>query len=200
MVSYEATRRRYRGKMASGYEAKRRVQQRWTQENEIVEEWLREYSWNRPRTIILDAPVGTGRFLRLYEKLGRASVTGVDSSEEMLALARRKRTDAEIGLGDVTNLGEYETMQFDVAVCVRFLDLVPQAAAHATVGELCRVTTDMIILTVRLGPRYVPKSNTATHDERKFRTLVTRLDWRVADERTIFDQGWRVMRLERRAL
>jgi len=43
----------------------------------------------------------------------------------------------------------------------------------------------------------VPKSNTATHDERKFRSLARRLGWMIAEEVEIFDAGWRVARLER---
>ena len=147
---------------------------------------------------VLDCPVGTGRFLRLYRDLGIRYVTGVDASEEMLALARRKRWSRGVKLEqrDAAKLELHAS--HDVAVCVRFLDLIDERAMQTVTEGLCRAARHGVILTVRLGPTYVPKVNTATHDERKFRALIRRLGWTVAEEVPIFDAGWRVMLLRRR--
>lgn len=203
MVSYEATRKKYRGQMAAGYVAKRSRQIRWDRENEIVRTLLllsekqrrdKEGRGAKPGSVI-DCPVGTGRFLRLYGEL-RLSVTGVDASEEMLAQARRIESRGDLRIGDATDLSEFH--QHDHAVCVRFLDLLDEETMRRVVGQLAVVARRSIILTVRLGEEYVPKSNTATHDEKKFLALWRRLDWRVSEEERIFDAGWRVMRLVRR--
>lgn len=147
---------------------------------------------------MLDVPVGSGRFLTLYRKLHVRWVNGVDVSEEMLALARAKKTAAKLDVGSATAL-DFPDDSFETVVCVRFLDLIDEEAARQVVRELCRVAVETIILTVRLGEKYVPKSNTATHDERKFRALLSRLGWRSSAEEKIFDAGWTVMRLEPKA-
>lgn len=195
MVSYEATRRKYRGKMASGYEAKRKPQRRWKDENRLVDEMTSEL----PRhTRLLDAPCGTGRFLNLWELRGFRWL-GIDASEEMLALARRKRTArSDLRVGDVTSL-EIDDGYVDCAVCVRFLDLVDQDTMRRAVRELHRVLRagGRLVLTIRLGPEYLPKSNTATHDERAFRSLVKRLGFATTRDEPVFNAGWHVMQLEK---
>lgn len=192
MVSLEATSRKYRGKTASGYEAKRRKQMRWHLENEAVEKFIEGASGS-----VLDVPVGTGRFLPLYERmLSGMEAVGVDISEEMLALARRK-SDFPLEVGDATKL-RFTDATFDVVVCVRFLDLIDEAAMCKVVTELCRVARERIILTIRLGEKYIPKSNTATHDEKKFLALIRRLGWIIAGDVPVFRAGWHVFKLERR--
>lgn len=199
MVSYEATKRKYRGKMASGYVAKRSRQERWHRENELVQGMLRQICTRR--SVVLDCPVGAGRFLPTYAPIG-CRVVGVDSSDEMLALAAKELRRLQSGdrvrltVGDAVDL-DHADESVDVAVCVRFLDLVPQSTMRAAVAELCRAARRHVILTIRLGDAYVEKVNTATHDSRGFRRLVTTLGWRVAEEYPIFNQGWTVLRLER---
>jgi len=197
-VSIEKTSKRYRGKMARGYETKRKTQYRWDIENKTVEDMLKLL---RPETV-LDVPVGTGRFLKVYQKLGILNVTGIDSSEEMLELAHRKRIDKtanyRLRIGDARKLAASEKSH-DVAVCVRFLDLIDEEAMREVVKELCRVAVRAIILTIRLGPKYIPKSNTATHDSNKFRALVRSQGFNIIKEVPVLNAGWQIMRLERRS-
>lgn len=193
MVSIAQTSKKYRGKKAASYDAVRKRQQRWALENEAVARMLRGTTG-----AVLDVPCGTGRFFSLYFE-ERLTVTGVDISEEMLALARRKvprGRSAALKIGDATNLRGCEC---DVAVCVRFLDLIDEEAMRKVVTELCGVARNRIVLTIRLGTKYVPKVNTATHDSRKFNALVTRLGWCREEVVPIFEQGWVVMQLGRRA-
>lgn len=193
MVTYEQTRRKYHGRKAETYDAVRRKQERWDLENEAV----RRYLEGAPGPV-LDVPVGTGRFLALYARLG-LTVTGVDASQEMLALARRKKHAVGrcfLEPGDASALN-YEDWMFGTSVCVRFLDLIPEENMHDVLRELCRVTQDRIILTIRLGEKYVNKSNTCEHDRKKFYRLVKSHHWQVEHATPIFGQGWEVVRLGR---
>jgi len=56
-----------------------------------------------PGEPVLDAGCGTGRHFVWLAELGR-QVVGVDQSPEMLALAREKQPDADLRLGDLSNL------------------------------------------------------------------------------------------------
>lgn len=201
MVSITQTARKYHGRKAATYDEIRTKQQRWTLENDAVDKLLRKL---KPVSSVLDVPVGTGRFLPLYEVLSVATVFGVDVSEEMLALARQKVTrrmrqnaTVELALGDATKLDASDAT-VDVVVCVRFLDLIDEEAMRKVVTELCRVARRGVILTIRLGDAYVPKTNTAEHDRAAFNRLVKKLGWRVEESIPIFDAGWTVMRLGRK--
>ena len=119
----------------------------------------------------------------------------------MLALAKRKlkRGDqVELMVGDATKI-DASDRTWDVAVCVRFLDLIDEEAMRRVVTELCRVARRAVILTIRFSAgAYRPKVNTAEHDRRKFNALVTRLKWRVSESVPFRDAGWEIVRLERR--
>lgn len=200
MVSIEQTAKKYHGRKAVTYDAVRTKQQRWTLENEAVERLL-----GIPNGVksVVDVPVGTGRFLPLYRRLGIIDITGVDVSEEMLKLAKRKRVGAHLHVGDATALAEpdgqpYEYGAFDVAVCVRFLDLIDEAAMRRVMAELMRVARRAVVLTIRWGENYVPKVNTATHDRNAFKRLIKRHGWGIEETVPIFEAGWVVMRLGRR--
>jgi len=188
----DRTARKYRGKMASGYEAKRMKQLRWHQENAIVRGML-----EGARGSVLDVPVGTGRFLAMYNELGLHPVVGIDSSDEMLKLAARKGFPYELENGDARKL-RFADRSFDNVVCVRFLDLIDEPAMTAVVTELLRVASSRVIATVRFGPAYILKSNTATHDEVKFKALISQLGWQITEAVLIFDAGWHVLKMEKR--
>lgn len=200
MVSIEQTSRKYRGRKAATYEEVRQRQERWAIENEAVRRYLTEL---RPRSV-LDCPVGTGRFFGVYRELNVQTIHGVDTSEEMLALARKKkmrwgilnRDRVVLEQGDASNL-RWGRDTMDVAVCVRFLDLIDEEAMRRVMREMSRVARRAVVLTIRLGDRYVPKTNTATHDRRKFYRLVRGLGLEVAHATPVFRQGWEVMMLRR---
>lgn len=195
-VNIKTTSKKYRGKKAATYDAIRIKQVRWDEENRIVGLMLTAC---KPANV-LDVPVGTGRFLSLYAALGIKFVDGVDVSEEMLALARKKKIKPEkltLKVGDASAL-DFHDKSRDVVVCVRFLDLIDQEAMHVVVGEMCRVAKRAIICTIRFGKKYVPKSNTAEHDEKKFTALVAKLGWKITEKAPIFKAGWHVVMMERK--
>lgn len=190
MVSHKHTSIKYHGRMAANYEAKRSKQLRWHLENIAVRNMLE----GTPRKAkLLDAPVGQGRFLQLYHDL-ELDVLGVDMSRDMMAQAKVTGM-ATLCQGDVTNLAFLADDQFHTAVCVRFLDLIPEETMQSAMRELCRVTNNAIVLTIRLGPEYLPKVNTATHDHDRFLSLIQEMNWQIIKDVPIFNKGWHVFKL-----
>lgn len=95
---------------------------------------------------ILDVGTGTGRAAFLIADLG-AHVTGVDASDEMLAVAReraRGRHDhVEFAVGDAHALS-FADRSFDSAVSLRVLMHTPRW--RVCVDELCRVSRRTVVL------------------------------------------------------
>jgi ubiquinone/menaquinone biosynthesis C-methylase UbiE len=187
-VNIETTSRKYHGNMAANYETKRKKQQRWDLENEVVKRFLSKI---QPRSI-LDVPCGTGRYFPLYDQLRVRRVLAVDVSDSMLAIAKHKtkkitRTTITLKRKDVRRL---KVKPVDVSVCVRFLDLIDESAMREVMRKLMKVSSIGIICTIRLGESYIAKSNTATHDEQKFRKLLKYHGWRIAKSVPVFAQGW----------
>lgn len=194
-VNIDTTSKKYHGRMAETYETKRKKQQRWDQENETVERMLTKL---KPRTV-LDVPCGTGRFVEVYDALRVKRVTAVDVSDSMIRLAQRKYTkhvDVKFVCKDVRKLKVEKKV--DVSVCVRFLDLIDDVAMRQVVTKLCKVTKTAIICTIRLGPKYIAKSNTATHAEKKFRALLRKNGWKIAKDVPVFTAGWHIFLLKPR--
>jgi SAM-dependent methyltransferase len=95
---------------------------------------------------ILDVGTGTGRAALMLASRG-ARVTGVDASEEMLAMARAQA--GARGLAIDFRAGDAHALPvpdgaFDAAVCLRVIMHTPQW--RAVVGELCRVSRRRVVL------------------------------------------------------
>lgn len=199
MASIDKISRAYRGQLAAKYDKVRDKQARWHDENRVVEGMLEVGAPGKrgKQSKLLDMPVGTGRFLEAYRRLGYRP-TGVDSSEEMLEQAQRKGPwGGGLLVGDARHL-EFLDKTFDVSVCVRFLNLIEEEALREVMRELDRVTRRMIVLTIRLGEEYHSGSSMATHDDKRFRALVRRLGWQFGAEVPWRAQGWLITRLDRR--
>jgi ubiquinone/menaquinone biosynthesis C-methylase UbiE len=97
-------------------------------------EWLGE----RVRGRVLEVAIGTGRNL-LYYPPG-VTVTGIELSPGMLAVARRRAADlghdANLQPGDAEHLPSADA-SFDTVVCALSLCAIPDAAA--AIGEMKRV-------------------------------------------------------------
>jgi 2-polyprenyl-3-methyl-5-hydroxy-6-metoxy-1,4-benzoquinol methylase len=95
---------------------------------------------------VLDVGSGTGRAALLLARAG-ASVTAVDASEPMLAVARQRASDEHanitFALGDAHAL-EFPDRAFDVAVSFRVLMHTPQW--RICLGELCRVADRLVVI------------------------------------------------------
>jgi 2-polyprenyl-3-methyl-5-hydroxy-6-metoxy-1,4-benzoquinol methylase len=99
----------------------------------------------RGRTI-LDVGTGTGRAALLLAGAG-GIVTGVDASEQMLAVARERASEAHSSIvfqaGDAHAL-PFPSGSFDTAVSLRVLMHTPRW--QQCIGELCRVARHAVVL------------------------------------------------------
>jgi len=143
----------YHGGQAENYLKKRTKQDYWHLEQRVVRDLLAELP---DGLSVLDVPFGTGRFVPYYlEK--RMTVYGLDSSEDMLQVARRvlerDYLKCNLELGDAQRL-PYGANSFDLVVCFRFLShVVSFDQARAILLELNRVARwkALIQLRVRRG-------------------------------------------------
>jgi ubiquinone/menaquinone biosynthesis C-methylase UbiE len=95
---------------------------------------------------VLDVGTGTGRAALLMARLG-ATVTGVDPSAEMLAIARRRAAEASLAIefaaGDAHGL-EFPDRAFDVVLSLRVL--MHAADWTTALAEVCRVSNHLVIV------------------------------------------------------
>ncbi len=90
---------------------------------------------------LLDAGCGSGEFAALAVSHG-ATVSGIDASPGMLAVARRRAPEADLRVGDIAAL-PWDDDAFDLVTAfnaVQFTDDVP-----ATIAELARVAPRVAI-------------------------------------------------------
>ncbi len=94
---------------------------------------------------VLDVGTGTGRAAIALARRG-AIVTGVDASNEMLAVARVRAVDAHVDVtfaaGDAHGLS-FGDRSFDAVVCLRVLMHTPDW--RQSLGELCRVARTRVV-------------------------------------------------------
>jgi SAM-dependent methyltransferase len=94
---------------------------------------------------VLDVGTGTGRAAIALARRG-ATVTGVDASSEMLAVAARRAAEAgadvTFGSGDAHQL-PFDARSFDAVTCFRVLMHTPDW--QRALGELCRVARHRVV-------------------------------------------------------
>lgn len=183
----------YVGAKAAKYDNVRKEKKKWKDENDTIQLYMKDL---KPGTKVLDIPVGTGRMLKFFDKNG-FQVTGVDTSDDMLALAGKiKVKNVVLQQGDARKL-EFKDASFDAVVCLRLLHLVPEKEMQKIVTELTRVAKKLMIVTVQVRDEYYEGHDTVTHVDKKFYALLKRLGWSVSDKRKLTGAGWYVIRLER---
>ena len=106
---------------------------------------LTEFAGPLPGRIILDVGTGTGRAALLLAA-GGATVTGIDASDQMLAVARQRAEEQGTRVvfrhGDAHAI-EFADRAFDVVVCLRVLMHTPQW--RRCIAELCRVSRGIVV-------------------------------------------------------
>lgn len=136
---------RYYGDVASNYNAVRETSPRWRKEHELVRDYL---SRCRGKTV-LDAPVGTGRFVPVYKEFGLRFI-GADKSDAMLAVAQQAAREVGYDGGRYVQadaLAPYpKDMTSDVGVCMRFLNWLPRGSAAKAFRHLADVCREQIIV------------------------------------------------------
>lgn len=116
-------------------------------------EWLGE----RARGRVLEIAVGTGRSLEYYDR--RTTVTGIDLSPAMLAIARERAEtlgrDVELIEGDAANLPAGDE-SFDTVVCALALCTIPDP--RRAIAEMKRVLVPggQLLLLDHIGSSWPP--------------------------------------------
>ena len=152
---------------------------------------------------VLEVGVGTGISLPYYSQSCR--VTGIDISEEMLDVARRRIVDQQltnvdrVAVMDAQNL-DFETGSFDVVTAQYVVNTVPDP--EAALDEFMRVLRpggELIIIN-RIGAEAGPRLKI----ERMLQPVVERLGWRSEFPWSRFEawmaQSGQVELLERRPM
>jgi SAM-dependent methyltransferase len=128
---------RYRGAVAAGYDAHRMQGPEWAPEQAAIADLVTDGP-------VLDVPIGTGRFLPIYQA-ARFACVGIDISPEMLSEARKKQTQSDrLMLGDIFQL-PFAGRSFATAVCTRFLNWCEPIDMRRAIGELRRVAHCLIV-------------------------------------------------------
>jgi 2-polyprenyl-3-methyl-5-hydroxy-6-metoxy-1,4-benzoquinol methylase len=132
---------------------------------------------------VLDVGTGTGRAAIALAARG-ARVTGVDASEEMLTVARRRAREAgveiEFATGDAHRLG-FPDRSFDTVVCLRVLMHTPDW--HQSLAELCRVAKHHVVFDY---PALVSAAALQSASRRLAASLGARVEsYRVFTERSL---------------
>ena len=139
---------KYYSDTALKYDDRRKNNAKWIKENSIVDHYLSKFSKD---TLVLDAPIGTGRFVPLYKKYD-FPVTGFDVSNDMLALAKEKAQEQEVDIAFKNGSlfeSEIPEASYDLVLCIRFVNWLHQNNASKVIHELNRISSKNIILGVR---------------------------------------------------
>lgn len=185
---------KYHGAVAKNYDAKRLSQQKWHDEQRIIEGWIKEMPGG---SSVLDCPCGTGRFLPVCEANG-LFYDGIDRSEDMLTESAKKRSQAIdnwrqytrmgwLSLGDATNL-EREDTSVDTCLMIRLSRWLTDEQRVQALQEMQRVARKRIIFTARV--RDHPKQ--WTYEEIK----AALSGWKITRDEMAGDENYRVIMLE----
>jgi ubiquinone/menaquinone biosynthesis C-methylase UbiE len=149
----------YTGNIAGEYEQSRKKGQKWHNEDAAMARLLSSLPDGLK---IIDIPVGTGRFFELYANK-KHIVEGADISKDMLHEAQNhpyaekiEHTLSEANIFDLS----YPDSSFDLAICIRFMNLVNSKEVHQALEQLARVSKKHIIVGIR---DLVPISNIKIH-------------------------------------
>ena len=146
----------YRGKGAVNYEAHRRDRPEWAAEHEAVIDFVTEGP-------VLDAPIGTGRFVEIYREKN-LRYAGVDLSPDMLAEVIKRDPEADVRVCDVRDL-PFLDGAFTTAVCSRLLNWLHPPDMSVVLKELSRVAARLIV-SIRTGVEGM--AGNYTHSYAKF--------------------------------
>ena len=117
----------------------------------------REWVCSRARGRVLEIAVGTGRNLAFYPP--EVTITGIELSTEMLAIARKRAADlgraADLREGDAQSL-PFEDGSFDTVLCALSLCTIPDPAR--AIGEMDRVLAPggTLLLIDHIGSSFAP--------------------------------------------
>ena len=142
----------YYGDKAANYEADRQDKDVWKAEQRAIKALVNAGP-------VLDVPIGTGRYLPIYESKG-IWPHGLDVSIDMIKQAQKKRPRLDYKIGSILDI-PHPDAAFKTAVCTRLLNWLSPDDMKTAVGELLRVAPE-VVLSIRLGEPEQKKA-TITH-------------------------------------
>jgi ubiquinone/menaquinone biosynthesis C-methylase UbiE len=139
---------RYTGSSAEQYDSRRSGLAKWSREQDVMARILSRF----PRgTMVLDVPVGTGRFIEFYKQYGLRTI-GVDVSADMLRQCEKKAIEHEYDMPlvrcSIVDLGLSDDC-CEAVVCVRFLNWLEYEELTKAMAELRRVSRGHLVLGLR---------------------------------------------------
>lgn len=143
----------YEGEVVDAYESRRERNPSWHAENRAFEQFLNQIALPRGARV-MDAPIGTGRFLKSFSDRGLL-VIGRDISADMVESAKSRAAatgieGADISIGDATAI-ELGDASVDLVVSVRFLVHLEFATVEKALREFARVTSKFVITHIRVA-------------------------------------------------
>lgn len=189
--------RKYEGQRADQYDDKRQKTQKWIVEQAIVENLLESFPSG---TTVLDAPVGTGRFMNCYQQHGFV-VHGLDRSADMMNKAAKKidnptaiiNGDRQFAFSqqDVRQTW-FPDRSFDVAVNIRITRWLMQEfgpeGIRAMLREMQRVARKRIIFTARVRDHAYAVG---------YDVINSALNgWRISHDLAGYEDAYRIIALE----
>ena len=179
---------KYYGPVATGYDVKRVNDPKWTLEQRIIESYLSDLPAD---SIVLDCPVGTGRFLPFYVTKG-FQILGMDLSMDMLTQASRRDlpgpAKGELRPGDVRATGLPDN-SVDAAVMCRLTRWLSPADCQVAFKELQRVARKRIVWTARVANH--PHARSVELFEQALQP-----GWRIVRNQAGIDTDYRILMAE----
>ena len=206
-MDIDQLRARYRGTTASNYEDRRRNSAKWHREQDAVADFVERIAEDVENPLVLDIPVGTGRFFDLYERNSLRAV-GVDVSEDMLGEARAKlddgQTDITLQQGDIMNLAEVD-VDPDAVVSIRFMNWLDTPAVEDALSNIEATDPEHVVVGIRVRRTLRHRlgglvrrtyhavtgsgeSKTTIHDEQQILTYFAECGFTIED-RELVDEG-----------
>lgn len=178
--------RKYHGDAATGYEAKRENSPKWAAEQKIIAGFLQDLPSG---SSVLDVPVGTGRFIPLFEDM-KLKWWGFDVSKDML-----EQADKKIQMPDLCmfmNLASVHELPLkddsvDMTIMCRLTRWLGPNQRREALQELKRVTKDAIVFTARVR-------NHAYQYSYEDITADLGNDWTIQDDIAADGDDYRVIR------
>lgn len=142
----------YKDKNAKNYEEGRSKSSKWQFEEDTLEAVIRNIKDEIDS--IIDAPVGTGRFIPLYKKeLKGKKIHLLDYSDDMLKISSKRKglfnsNKFELLKHDLIN--NPLNIKADLCVCYRFLNLFEWKDSERAVENLLKSTKKYAVFSIRL--------------------------------------------------
>lgn len=185
MISAKAqsTAKRYFGDRARDYEANRAGQPKWEGEDRAVKEFLSQFPAG---TSVLDIPCGTGRFFDFYAER-RFKAVGMDISDEMIRIARQKN-NVPCRVGSIFDI-ELPDNSIDVAIAIRFMNLIEASDMRLALLELQRVASKKVAFTLRIGE----ERKGHYHSARSLDDIILADGWQIESNNRIHQDTYRLI-------